>query len=61
MSEYSFEEEKQKFLLELEIASTNDILLNNYSIEIRSNKDLILLLLSTTRNVSEIIYIFLTN
>jgi hypothetical protein len=57
MAEYSFEEEKQKFLLELETSSTNVSLLNKYSNEISSNKELILLLLQTTRNVLELKYI----
>jgi hypothetical protein len=57
MSEYSFEEEKQKFLLEIKTWFSFDSLLTKYSIEIRSNKELILLLLQTTRNVVELKYI----
>jgi hypothetical protein len=58
MAEYSFEEEKQKFLLEIKIASTNESLLEKYSNEIRSNKELVLLLLlSSTERINEIAYI----
>jgi hypothetical protein len=58
MAEYSFEEEKQKFLLKLETPSTS-VSLEKYSIEIRSNKELILLLLSTikSKNVYDLEYI----
>jgi hypothetical protein len=57
MTEYSFEEEKQKFLLELKTWFNFSELLKKYSNKIRSNKELILLLLSTTRNAFELIYI----
>jgi hypothetical protein len=58
MAEYSFEEEKEKFLLELKTASTSTRLLKKYSKKIRSNKELVLLLLlSSTERISEIAYI----
>jgi hypothetical protein len=59
MAEYSFEEENHKFLLELKTHSNDRNLLKKYSVKIRSNKELILLLLSTTENndIYDLVYI----
>jgi hypothetical protein len=61
---YTFEEEKQRFLIELteierlrEPYNYEDNILEKYSNEIRSNKELVLLLLSVIKNKSVLRYI----